>query len=128
MPATRPIPQGYLSINDECHTPEHYHNIVSPEHRLLWSLLERGICDAIGLTGAIEAAHNLQREAYAWVMYPRHLKDFREFSFEGICEELDLNPLVLRKCVINLLHKPEHERPLRNRRINILNRYKARAA
>lgn len=127
MPAIRTLPQGY-SVDEGFHTPTHYHNIISPEHRLLWSILERGICDAMGLTGAIEAAKRLQREAYAWIMFPQHLTEFHEFSFEGICEELNMNPTIIRKLIIVQLAKPKDERPDRHRRINIQNQYKARNA
>ena len=127
MPATRSIPQGYLTVNDDCHAPDNYHNIITPEQRLLWSILERGVSDAIGLTGAGPDSHSLQREAYTWIIYPRHLIEFQDFSFEGICEHLDLNPTVIRKFIIVQLAKPRSELPTRARRINILNSYKPRA-
>jgi len=132
MPASRPIPHDYLATDDDYHTPNHYHNIISPEHRLLWSILERGVSDAIGRTGSVGSfvdQTRLMQDAYIWIMYPRHLVEFHEFSFEGICIELDINPLPIRKFVAIQSKKPKSEQPTRYRRvIQPYNEYKKKTS
>lgn len=115
----------YQAIS-EVNAPDHYHQTTQPEHRLLWAILERAVYDAIGKTGAVEFSSHYMQDAYAWIMYPRWLKDFHEFSFDAICEELELNPLIIRKFVAVQCKKPKHEQVCRNRRINILNGYRPR--
>lgn len=108
---------------DEINGPPHYHNTTIPEHRLLWAILSRAVEDSIGNTGTninnYEAPRFIQ-DAYCWIMYPKWLKDYQEFSFENICAELEINPLVIRKFVAIQCKKPRELRSYKVRRINHL--------
>ena len=105
-------------------TPDHYHQHTSPEHRLMWSILERAVADAIGNTGATSTSSRTMQEAYCWIMYPRWLRDYFTHSFEGICQELEINPLIIRKFITIQCRKPQIERVRRKKRGNIQNFYK----
>jgi hypothetical protein len=123
----RQVTHLLLNEYDEHHIPDHFHNIISPEQRLLWSILERGISDAIGLTGSIADTSHFVQDAYHWIMYSKPVTEYFEFSFEGICEQLDLSAPTIRKFVIIEARKPRSEKVARHRRrVQPYNPYKKR--
>jgi len=59
----------------------------SPERRLLLAILERAILDFVG---------NDEREleqAEEWLFSTKKSEKIEQFSFEWVCEQLDLDPL-----------------------------------
>ena len=115
----------YQTISEQ-NEAQHYHQSILPEHRLLWAMLERAVLDAIGREYVPDGAANIMQDAYCWIMYPRWLKEFHEFSFESICQELDMNPLIIRKFVATQCRKPKEERIKKKKKANTVNNYKLR--
>jgi len=108
-------------LTEQVQGSTHYHNSVSPEHRLLWAMLSRAIEDSIGNVGANINEYEtptIIRDAYCWIMYPKWLKDYHLFSFENVCQELEINPLIIRKFVANQNKKPIDQRSYRGRMRN----------
>lgn len=57
----------------------------TPERNLLTAILERAILDFVG-NDSKQVEH-----AEKWLFAPQNSNDFRPFSFEWVCERLDLN-------------------------------------
>lgn len=75
---------------------------IHAEKSLLASVLERAIADAmrvVGKIGASETPQAVSREALKWIMRKQKTK-LEPFSFEWICENLNLEPKALRKAVL----------------------------
>lgn len=74
-----------------------------PERRLLIAVLIRGIADALNATGRLpdrSKQKSLMREAWAWVAVIPFYLNPKPFSFQWICEELELCPKTIQKHVI----------------------------
>lgn len=123
MNATR-LHHTFLTDYDDTNIPDHFNNIILPEHRLLWCILARAVADALGNIGRCDGLKKIKADAWCWIFYPKHLDEFHEFSFEGICEELGLRPTILRKFIAKQRMLPEEQRIKIDRRINIQFPYK----
>lgn len=74
-----------------------------PERKLLIAVLIRGIADALNAVGRLpdkSLKKTISREAWAWVVVIPFYQNPRPFSFQWICEELDLCPHTIQKNVI----------------------------
>lgn len=69
---------------------------IGPERALISAALNRAICDALGETTDIP--QHVSRAAFLWIC-ERHQKDEEpsEWSFEWMCEQLDIEPDVFRR-------------------------------
>lgn len=82
--------------------------VILPEKRLLVAVLIRALADALKCTGRIRKEEpskfpewmKIMREAWAWVVIDPFTSMPGLFSFQWICEQLDICPKNLRKLVI----------------------------
>lgn len=74
----------------------------SPEHCLLLAVLERAVLDANGVNlKGIADANTVKLKARFWLSY-RSTVPHEPFSFEWICEMLDLNAKKLRQKLLKV--------------------------
>lgn len=75
----------------------------TPEKTLLLAMLDRAIRDAIN---SFERFN--QREAMKWINNRRYLIKKEPFSFEWVCDQLDIDPRTVRKQIIDFQSGKEY--------------------
>jgi len=70
---------------------------VQPERHLLAAMLQRAIADVLS---SIPIERHIQREALGWVMRKSKDNRLRKFSFEWVCQALDIDSDTLRSSIL----------------------------
>ena len=83
----------YPHLNDEMGKDEKDEDPIDVR-TLYAAVLARAICDAFSTT---YVAHEIRREANAWLLFWEEKDRLEEFTFPWVCEHLDLDPINLRK-------------------------------
>lgn len=93
-----PLRRNSLSISSRINGPEHETPVNhAPERRLLAAMLERAILDLRCNTDLTK--QNDARESLLWI----ETNSSAPFSFEWLCNELELDPTHLRRFAIKIV-------------------------
>ena len=81
-------------------------DLVMPERNLCYAILERAVLDLFGKRVTSWQATGVHREAYRWLFLPSE-KLTPLFTFEEVCENIDVEPSEVRSIIWNAWREGE---------------------
>lgn len=92
--------RGALSVDDVYAFETGPADPNAQHKKLLAAVLERAITDGLGNPGRADNPERDIEGAYAWLVHEKLSEKPTPFSFQWVCEALDLNPEALREKII----------------------------